>query len=245
MGIIFANEKAIDRMRCLEAFDRHLLFRMPINTAVDARVADHTDLSLFVLDAVFVAPNIYESFVERLDEMKHTLTFQEELFKFLEDRLICGTNTSKKEYPHNIGYNAVKLKEHFFHKLKHTETKILKSINCDRIEVNQGYTRCSTMVLTEEAVITEDAGLALVYRAYGYDVLVIEKGHIVLPGFNYGFFGGTGGVIEDALVLNGTLKYHPDEVAIKNFVHRLGLRIIELHDGPLIDCGSILYLSTK
>lgn len=233
MGIIFANEKTIDKIRSLEAFKRHILFQMPINTAVDPRVADHTDLSLFVSDAVYVAPNIYGSFVERLDEMRHDV------------KIICGTKALNKEYPHNIAYNAVKLKKHFFHKLKHTETKILENINCDTIEVNQGYTRCSTMVLTDGAVITEDAGLAHNYRAYGYEVLVIEKGHIVLPGFHYGFFGGTGGVIEDALVLNGALKYHPDEIAIKNFVHGLGLRIVELHDGPLIDCGSILYLSTK
>ncbi len=245
MGIIFANEMAIDRMRSFEAFERHILFQMPINTAVDARVADHTDLSLFVSDAVYVAPNIYASFIARLDETQHTHSIQKGVFNALKERLICGTNSLKKEYPHNIAYNAVKLKEHFFHNLEYTETKILENINCDRIDVNQGYTRCSTMVLTDEAVITEDAGLAQNYRAYGYDVLVIEKGHIVLPGFNYGFFGGTGGVIEDALVLNGALKYHPDEVAIKNFVHRLGLRIVELHDGPLIDCGSILYLNTK
>ena len=232
-------------MRSLEAFKNHVLFLMPINAAVDARVADHTDLSLFVSDAVYVAPNVYGSFVERMDEMRHTLTSQGGSLKFLEERLICGTKPLKKEYPYNIAYNAVKLKNHFFHKLKHTETKILENINCDTIEVNQGYTRCSTMVLTEEAVITEDVALAQNYRAHGYDVLVIEKGHIILPGFNYGFFGGTGGVIEDVLILNGALKYHPDEVAIRNFVQRLGLRIEALHDGPLIDCGSILYLNTK
>jgi hypothetical protein len=245
MGIIFANEKTIEKMRSLEAFMSHVLFQVPINTSVDPRVSDHTDLSLFVSGAVYVAPNIYGSFVERLEEIQHTCTLHEGASKFLLDKLICGTKSLRKEYPHNIAYNAVKLKKHFFHKLEYTESKILESIICDRIEINQGYTRCSTMVLTEGAVITEDAGLAQTYRNYGYDVLVIEKGHVVLPGFNYGFFGGTGGVIEDALVLNGALEYHPDEVAIRAFVHGLGLRIVELHNGPLIDCGSILYFSTK
>lgn len=245
MGIIFANEKVIDRMRSLEAFESHLLFQMPINSHVDARVSDHTDLSLFVSDVVYVAPNIFKSFVARLDEMRQTSIFHEHFTDNLEDRIICGVKLLKQEYPHNIAYNAVKLKNHFFHKLEYTESEILESIICDRIEVNQGYTRCSTMVLTEGAVITEDVGLAQNYRNYGYEVLVVEKGHVVLPGFNYGFFGGTGGVIEDVLVLNGALKYHPDEVAIRAFVHGFGLRIEELYDGPLVDCGSILYLSTK
>ena len=245
MGIIFANEKTIDKMRTFEAFSDHILFQMPINPEVDARVADHTDLSMFVSDAVYVAPCIYRSFLDQLGTLQDAHLSLEIGFKCLVERLVCGTQTLKKEYPFNIAFNAVSLKKHFFHKLAFTEPRILDSLNCDRIEVKQGYTRCSTMVLNDDSVITEDVGLARSYKAYGYDVLVIEKGHVALPGYNYGFFGGSGGVIEDKLVLNGALKHHPNGDAIMSYVHQVGLSIIELHDDPLIDCGSILYLSTK
>lgn len=186
MGIIFANEKTIDKMRTFEAITSHLLFQMPINTEVDARVADHTDLSLFIYDAVYIAPCIYNAFLEKMATLRDA-DAEDVRIDFLADRLVCGMKSQKKEYPYNIAYNAVKLKDYFFHKLEHTEPKILESINCDRIDVKQGYTRCATMVITEQAVITEDVGLAQRYKDYGFDVLVIDKGHIVLPGYNYGF----------------------------------------------------------
>lgn len=243
MGIIFANEKTIDRIRSMEALKGHLLFQMPINNEVDARVADHTDLSMFISDAVYIAPCIYRAFRDKLFD--DYASSQHLLYKNLSEKILLGTLTLKKEYPFNIGYNAVLLKNHFFHKLEYSEPKILENLNCDRIDVGQGYTRCATMVLTENAVITEDVGLARVYEACGYDVLTIDKGYITLPGYNYGFIGGTGGVIENNLVLNGALSHHPNGDAIMTFVHKLGLSIVELHNGPLIDCGSILYLNTQ
>jgi hypothetical protein len=242
MGIIFANEKTIERMRNLELLSDHLLFPMPQNSAVDPRVADHTDLSLFISDAICVAPEVFWPFMDQLKMMQKAGCGD---FRILKHKLNCGIQALNKEYPYNIAYNAVKLKNHFFHMLAHTEPKILESIFCKKVDVKQGYTRCGTLVLTEEAVITEDAGLAQSYKAHGYEALVIEKGHVVLPGYNYGFIGGIGGVIEDILVINGALKHHPDGDAIKAFVLHLGLRIVELHDDPLLDCGSILYLNTK
>ncbi len=243
MGIIFANEKIIDRISSIEVLNGHMLFQMPINSEVDARVADHTDLSMFISDAVYVAPCIYQAFIDKLYDAQESSQYL--MNKILAEKIVCGTLPLKKEYPFNIGFNAVLLKNHFFHKLKYSEPKILENLNCDRIDVRQGYTRCSTMVLTEIAVITEDVGLARIYEAYGYDVLTIDKGYVVLPGYNYGFFGGTGGVIERNLVLNGSLSHHPNANAIKIFVHKLGLSIVELHNGPLIDCGSIFYLNTQ
>lgn len=241
MGIIFANERTIHKMRHIRGFDKHVLFNTPLNVEVDACVADHTDLSLFISDAIFVAPCIFETFQDQIRVISCEQPLKQSFLSQLSNRVICGTNKLQKSYPFDIAYNAVKLKNHFFHKLAHTEPKILASTTCEKVEVKQGYTRCSTMVLTEYAVITEDVGLARTYEAYGYEVLCIEKGHVELQGFEYGFFGGTGGVIEDALVLNGTLKHHPNCDEITHFVHSHGLEIIELHDDSLIDCGSILY----
>ncbi len=238
MGVIFANKQTIQKMRDLEDLKEHVLFEVPLNKEVDARVADHTDLSVFISDFVCVAPCIYEAFLSQM------LSVQDARFKRLGEKVVRGTLSLKKDYPFDSAYNAVKLKNHFFHKLRNTEPKILDALTCEKVNVGQGYTRCSTMVLTENAVITEDIGLALHYKTLGYEVLIIEKGHVILPGFNYGFFGGSGGVVENKLVINGALRHHPDGDAILQFVHSHGLKIIELHDDPLIDCGSILYFMT-
>jgi len=244
MGIIFANEQTIHKMRYLDVLAEHVFFEVPLNGEVDARVSDHTDLSVFITNAVYVAPCIYPSFQEHLSILIDTQPIHYGQLKSLAEKIVCGTQALNKAYPLDIAYNAVKLKNHFFHKLAYTEHEILRGVHCAKIETNQGYTRCSTMVLSEVAIITEDFGLSHIYKDHGYDVLLIEKGHVVLSGYNYGFFGGCGGVIENKLVLNGALKYHPNSKAIQKFVHQLGLSIIELHDDPLLDCGSILYLNT-
>lgn len=241
MGIIFANEQTINKMRQIGSFEKHVLFSIPLNEEVSANVADHTDLSVFIADAIYVAPCIYKGFQDQIraviDEHPRDASLQRLLF----EGVVYGISTLQKTYPFDIAFNAVKLKNHFFHKLTHTEPKILAAMTCEKVAVKQGYTRCSTMILSDSAVITEDAGLAKTYEACGYEVLLITKGHVELPGFEYGFFGGSGGVVEDILVLNGTLNHHPDNDEIKRFVHRHGLEILELHDGPLLDCGSILY----
>jgi len=235
MGIIFANEKTIQKMRELAVFEGNICFEVPLNGDVDSKLADHTDLSIFVSDAIYVAPSIYMPFLNHWNALLEIPNFE----------VVCGTKHLKNDYPHDIAYNAVQMKHHFFHKLAHTEPKILEAIKGNRINVKQGYTRCSTLMLTNEAVITEDIALAQIYRNYGYDVLTIEKGYVTLPGYKYGFFGGTGGVVDNLLVLNGSLKHHPDCDTIKGFVNRYDMHIIELHDGPLLDCGSILFLNTQ
>ena len=46
---------------------------------------------------------------------------------------------------------------------------------------------------------------------YGIDVLLIRPGYIELPGYPYGFIGGTNGNLsKDIIVFSGSLKEHPD-----------------------------------
>lgn len=228
-----------------DLLSRHVFIEVPLNGDVDEKVADHADLSIFIGDNVFVAPCIYEAMLRNIRQLFDGQPQHQVAFKRLTEKVVCGINALGRDYPLDIAYNAVKLKNHFFHKLAYTEPEIFASLACEKINVGQGYTRCSTMVLSDEAVITEDVGLARQYHTHGYNVLVIDKGYVELPGYNYGFFGGAGGVIEDTLVLNGALKHHPNGDVVIKFVHQLGLNIIELHDGPLVDCGSILYLNIK
>ena len=62
-----------------------------------------------------------------------------------------------------------------------------------KIHVKQGYTRCSLLPVDDRSFITSDAGIAKTLAEHDTDVLLIHPGHIHLPGFDYGFIGGTGG----------------------------------------------------
>jgi hypothetical protein len=205
---------------------------------VDPRIMSHVDLSVFVAnDFIVVHKNVYEKIKTQL--MSHyNITW-------INKHLIQGQSTLGIKYPEDIPFNAVLLKNHFFHKIAKTEEEILKRLPYRIVNTNQGYTRCSTLKIDEQSVITEDQGLARLYTANGYDVLLIQKGYVELPGFSYGFFGGAGGRIKDDIVFNGSLAHHPDEAAIIRFIDQRGLRIKTLHSSTLQDCGSFLFYDTE
>lgn len=235
MGILFINQHMSELFSFIKG---HQIISVPDQHDVDPRLMSHVDLSVFVAnDFIVVHKNVYETVKEQL--MSHyDITW-------IKKHLIQGRSTLGMKYPEDIPFNAIQLKNHFFHKTAKTEEEILKRIPLTTVNTNQGYTRCSTLKIDEQSVITEDQGLARLYTANGYDVLLIQKGFVELPGFSYGFFGGAGGRIKDDIVFNGSLANHPDEAAIIRFIEQRGLRIKTLHSNKLQDCGSFHFYDAE
>ena len=72
-------------------------------------------------------------------------------------------------------------------------------------------------------------------------MLVIEKGDIKLEGMEYGFIGGTCGLIGPRLLaFCGNIEKHRDYKQIKAFAKRHNTDLISLCSGKLIDIGSII-----
>ncbi len=146
-------------------------------------------------------------------------------------------------YPGDVRYNAACTGSFFIHNLNYTDPALLcriRSLGIPEIHVRQGYTKCSLAVIDEKAVITSDKGIAKALAPYGLDVLLIEKGHILLPGFDYGFIGGTCGRLGQEIVFNGNLAAHPDFRRITDFISARGLKTRYFPEYPLEDIGSIL-----
>ena len=79
------------------------------------------------------------------------------------------------------------------------------------IPVKQGYAKCSLCIVSENAVITADEGLAYTLCRAGLDVLKIIPGCIRLPGYGYGFIGGCCGKLDAAtMAFAGDPLTHPD-----------------------------------
>ncbi|MBQ1825813.1 MAG: hypothetical protein II113_04265, partial [Firmicutes bacterium] len=103
-------------------------------------------------------------------------------------------------YPGDIIYNACSTGKFFIHNLKYTAPELLgkvEELGLIRVNVSQGYAKCSTCVVGEDAIITYDRGIAKAADAAGMDVLVIEPGHVDLPGYDTGFIGGASGLVRD------------------------------------------------
>jgi len=237
MGILFANENVTRALRMNDSFKEHSIITVPELYNVDKKITDHTDLGVFINKTIICEPTIYSRLRDCLMELNGE--------NWTDKNLICGKSHLAPEYPNNIAYNALMMRNHFFHLLNATDNEILESIKAIQINVKQGYTRCSCLPVGDMAAITEDVSLANHLSNNGYKVLKIEPGHVDLPGYPYGFIGGSGGTVESSVVLNGSLSFHPDKNRIETFIEAQGYNIVELHGGRLVDCGSILYFTDK
>ena len=111
------------------------------------------------------------------------------------------------------------------------------------VPVRQGYAKCSTAIVSREAVVTADPSIAKAAAGCGLDVLRIREGFVELPGFSFGFLGGACGKLSrDTLAFAGDLRTHPDCAAIEAFLRSHGVFALSLCGGPLRDVGGILPL---
>ena len=158
------------------------------------------------------------------------------------DRMISSGNSHFLEYPYDIAYNAACTGKYFVHNLRYTAPELIETarkLGITLLDVRQGYTKCSTVVVDENSIITYDHGIGKVCMQAGMDVLIVLPGHVLLPGYNTGFIGGVSGRVGDTVYFNGDLSMHPDHAKITEFIEMRGLRVIYFPDWPLTDIGTI------
>lgn len=172
-----------------------------------------------------------------------SLTFESQL-KNAGLNIIRSKNSLTNTYPNDIILNAVSTNNFFIHNLKHTDDMLLKICkNKTPLDVNQGYTKCSTVILNDSAFITSDKSIHDALTKKNADVLFLPPGNISLPGLNYGFIGGTCGMLnKNTLVFYGNLDFYPYKNSIINFLNKYNINCIYLSQTPLIDRGSIFFI---
>lgn len=148
-----------------------------------------------------------------------------------------------ENYPDNIGFNAICLDKYFIHNLKYTNPRLKKAAEeygLVPINVRQGYTKCSCVVVDGKSIITADDNICKVLSELkDVDVLKIRQGHVKLPGFEYGFLGGASGRVGDTIYFSGDIAAHPDWKNIFTFISNRDLKI-KGFSYPLEDIGSII-----
>lgn len=147
------------------------------------------------------------------------------------------------EYPQDIAYNAACTGKFFIHSLRYTAPELLSAaeeLGMVMVDVRQGYAKCSTVIVDEEAVITYDRGIEKACAKAGLEVLLVQPGHVLLPGYDTGFIGGASGRVGDTVYFNGDLTEHPDHAKITGFIEDRGLQAKWFEDWPLTDIGSII-----
>ncbi|MEG0855954.1 MAG: hypothetical protein RSG52_05705 [Terrisporobacter sp.] len=197
-------------------------------------ISCHPDISTLKINNnnIIVAPNVYEYYYYLLSP-----------FGF---NVIKGDSHIKNKYPKNIQYNVVILGKYAIHNFNYTDTKIINYIernNFIKINVKQGYCKCSICIVDENSIITSDEGIYKEVKKHNIDCLLIEKGHIDLFKMNYGFIGGCSGLIsKNDLVFFGDISKHPDFDKIKDFTKSKNKNLISLSNENLLDLGSLIPL---
>lgn len=119
--------------------------------------------------------------------------------------------------------------------------EVLRQTGHTIIHTNQGYTKCSCAVVSENAVMTSDEGIYKICLENKIDALKIQSGYIELDGYKYGFIGGCCGYIsQNILAFSGDITLHPDYKNIRSFLKNYDTEPLSLLDEPLYDIGGIL-----
>ena len=199
-------------------------------------ISSHPDIFFFCYnerccDTVICAKNVHINFPEGI--MKE-----------------IGMKNVGNAYPETVPYNAVGIGNILIHNLNYTDEKILDlyrkiSTKYVQLNVNQGYTRCNLLALDERNFITSDFGIKRVLEDNGCNVFYVDPHQVTLPGHDYGFFPGCCGLVDDCVVVCGSLKHLKECKELKKFIRRNNMRIIELYDGELVDVGSIFFIHNQ
>lgn len=202
----------------------------PDNPNIDKRVAHHSDLSFFFdgNDTLFIANEMSE---------------YADLLKSYCQNVVVIKKELEKEYPKDVLLNCVCVGKNFICNSETVSDEIfdkMKNSGYNIVDVKQGYTKCSVVPVSDNAIITDDESIYAECVKSGIDVLKVSKGSVILHGFDYGFIGGaTGKISEREIIFNGDITKHPDYKEIDLFLKKYGIKAISFN-GKLEDIGSII-----
>lgn len=206
----------------------------PPSTLLYEAVCGHPDILLHIIDKnnIMIHQDMNEDFVV--------------LLKKLGFNILLSENNLKNTYPEDIILNSISLSNLFIHNIKYTDPKLLKYMkNKKLINVKQGYTKCSTAIVSETSIMTSDKTIAKALLNESIDVLLLPPGDILLPGLNYGFIGGCCGLIDKStLAFYGDLNYYAYGEEVLKFLEKHGVKPVYLRKGKLIDRGSLFVVES-
>lgn len=197
----------------------------------------HVDIQLFQSSPLcnqFIAyKDMPENFLSKLASLKVNFTL--------------SSSSLGETYPENIALNCISTGSTLIHNLKYTDEQI-KTLckNKKLINIKQGYSKCSCAIVNNSAFITSDIGIYNVLKSCSYDVLLLPAGDIVLEDFDYGFIGGTCGLIsKDTMAFLGDINQYKYGDQVKEFLDSHNVNIISLNDGKLVDRGGLFIFDSS
>lgn len=230
---------------------------------IDERMRDIEKRTLqrlgYELIEIKKSTKIYSEISSHVDifacKVKNKIIAEKHVYDILKNKLkkyiiIQGNSVIQNVYPKDINYNVCIVGNKAIHNFKYTDSQIvqeLKKNNFELINVKQGYSNCSIVVIDENSIILNDKGLYNSLKDSGLNILFLdympdikllnEKG-------NYsemnGFIGGAIARIDDNIVVFGDLNKVDNKSYIRKFIEKKNLNIIDFSGLDVIDYGGII-----
>ena len=216
----------------------HSICLMPLYSALPSPVAAHPDMLLFFgKDSIITTKEYYAFAKKQLERIAATC----------QKRIHLTAQAVTDLYPKDVLLNAAPVGSHLFCLPSSTAREILSQYTEDLIlPVRQGYTKCSILPVTRQALITQDSSIASIARKSGFEVLEITPGQIRLPGYDTGFIGGAASAMPyrdcKEILFCGELDSHPDGALIREFCISHHKKPIEIKGLPLTDVGTLFLI---
>ncbi len=198
------------------------------NREIDPATANHSDMAVIHLgENIVIADKNQTELIDKLTDKGFSV------FK--------SKSEIKGEYPKDVPLNFTVIGENLIGNFNFADERLLQlTSSLNRINVKQGYCKCSCFVINENALITDDRSICNNATVNGIDCLLVSKGDVSLSGHEYGFIGGASGKIsKDEVLFFGDITKHRDYKEIAAFIKKHGCEIISL-DFPLTDFGGVI-----
>lgn len=209
------------------------LIELPYQSSVYDEISSHPDIFFCKINnQIFQAPNL-------------------KLENKLETKLKTkqGSNSVGAQYPEDIKYNICQIGKRVIHNFKYTDPAVAKYIDStgiQKINIKQGYSKCSISVTSENSCITSDEGICETLKRKNIDVLLLGNTNIRLLDKNglqtkmSGFIGGATAVIEDKFIIFGDSNKISNKASLIEHLNNHNLKLVDFKNLEIIDYGSII-----
>lgn len=198
------------------------------NPGIDPAIAAHADAQVFHLGQGRIFADVLQC---------------EVLSSMFPDATVTPCNVAGA-YPADCALNVLHTGGICFANQKCVDRTLLQALKqrgVQQIHVNQGYTKCSAVLIAPQAILTDDPSIADAAQRTGFEVCLIQKGDVVLPGHPYGLIGGACAMIApNKLLFFGDVRLHRDSEKIVRFLSSHGCEYTSLPSVSLTDVGGIV-----
>lgn len=162
-----------------------------------------------------------------------------------------GSSSVGKQYPDDVKYNICQIGKKIIHNFKYTDSLVndyINSIGLEKINIKQGYTKCSIAVTSENSCITSDEGIYKILQKESIDVLLLRDEIIHLQDKNKnitnmnGFIGGSSCIIDNKFILFGDSNKLKSKEQLVDFLNKQKLELIDFKNLEIIDYGGVILL---